>query len=136
MLTNAYLLAKIGADTAENEQHFAEILPKTGNSSAPSSSMMPRSSSESGSSRRKRQAAARRWSCVCVPDFLANLWRTCGEFLSEFADFCRKFHRSSKLTKKTNFVRVPSQQLTTDTGQHENMLPLLYELTTASFRSP
>ena len=26
MLTNAYLLAKIGADTAANEQHFAEIL--------------------------------------------------------------------------------------------------------------
>ena len=24
MLQNAYLLAKIGADTAENEQHFAE----------------------------------------------------------------------------------------------------------------
>ena len=31
MLQNAYFLAKIGADTAENEQHFAEILPKTGN---------------------------------------------------------------------------------------------------------
>ena len=27
MLQNANLLAKIGADTAENEQHFAEILP-------------------------------------------------------------------------------------------------------------
>ena len=27
MLKNAYLLAKIGADTAENERHFAEILP-------------------------------------------------------------------------------------------------------------
>ena len=27
MLKNAYLLAKIGADTAENEQHFAEFLP-------------------------------------------------------------------------------------------------------------
>ena len=27
MLQNAYLLAKIGADTAESEQHFAEILP-------------------------------------------------------------------------------------------------------------
>ena len=27
MLQNAYLLAKIGADTAENEQHFAKILP-------------------------------------------------------------------------------------------------------------
>ena len=31
MLQNAYLLAKIGADTAENEQHFAKNLPKTGN---------------------------------------------------------------------------------------------------------
>ena len=31
MLQNAYFLAKIGADTAENEQHFAEIVPKTGN---------------------------------------------------------------------------------------------------------
>ena len=27
ILQNAYLVAKIGADTAENEQHFAEILP-------------------------------------------------------------------------------------------------------------
>ena len=27
MLQNAYFLAKIGADTAENEQHFAAILP-------------------------------------------------------------------------------------------------------------
>ena len=27
MLQNAYFRAKIGADTAENEQHFAEILP-------------------------------------------------------------------------------------------------------------
>ena len=29
MLQNAYLLAKIGADTAENEQHFAKQLRKT-----------------------------------------------------------------------------------------------------------
>ena len=27
MLQNEYLLAKVGADTAENEQHVAEILP-------------------------------------------------------------------------------------------------------------
>ena len=27
MQQNAHFLAKIGADTAENEQHFAEILP-------------------------------------------------------------------------------------------------------------
>ena len=31
MLQNAYLLAKIGADTAENERNFAEILPEIGN---------------------------------------------------------------------------------------------------------
>ena len=31
MLQNAYLLAKIGADTAENERNFAEILPTTDN---------------------------------------------------------------------------------------------------------
>ena len=31
MLQNAYFLAKFGADTAENEQHFAKNLPKTGN---------------------------------------------------------------------------------------------------------
>ena len=35
MLQNAYLLAKIGADTAENEQLFAEILPKIGNFADP-----------------------------------------------------------------------------------------------------
>ena len=28
MLSNAYLLAKFRADTAENERNFAEILPK------------------------------------------------------------------------------------------------------------
>ena len=27
MVQNAYFLAKIGADTAEHEQHFADILP-------------------------------------------------------------------------------------------------------------
>ena len=39
MLKNAYLLAKIGADTAENEQHFAEMLPKIGN--YPTDSVLP-----------------------------------------------------------------------------------------------
>ena len=31
MLQSAYLLAKIGADTTENERNYAEILPKIGN---------------------------------------------------------------------------------------------------------
>ena len=30
MLQNAYLLAKVGADTAENKKDFAEILPRNG----------------------------------------------------------------------------------------------------------
>ena len=34
MPQNAYLLAKIGADTAENERKFADILPKTDNAAA------------------------------------------------------------------------------------------------------
>ena len=42
MLQNAYLFAKIGADTTENEQHFAEILTKIGNYlTGPSSSTLP-----------------------------------------------------------------------------------------------
>ena len=35
MLQNAYFIAKIGADTAENEQHFAEFMPKTGDPPPP-----------------------------------------------------------------------------------------------------
>ena len=31
MMENAYLLAEVGADTAENERNFAEISPKIGN---------------------------------------------------------------------------------------------------------
>ena len=42
MLQNAYFLAKIGADTAENEQHFAEILPTDAQASTPSSLRAPR----------------------------------------------------------------------------------------------
>ena len=34
MLQNAYFLAKIGADTAENEHHIAEILQYTAEQSA------------------------------------------------------------------------------------------------------
>ena len=40
MLQNAYFLAKIGADTAENEQHFAEKLPKIGNYPTGSAALM------------------------------------------------------------------------------------------------
>ena len=65
MLQNAYFLAKIGADTAENEQHFAEILPigrrvadgglrRRGRSASPP----PRGSAASATSRSSRASCA------------------------------------------------------------------------------
>ena len=42
MLQNAYFLAKIGADTAENEQHFAEILPTDAPAAAPAAAVRRR----------------------------------------------------------------------------------------------
>ena len=56
MLENAYLLAKIGADTAENEQHFAEILPKTGNyPTGPLAGPRPLSSPAAGPAAHRRE---------------------------------------------------------------------------------
>ena len=42
MLQNAYLLAKIGADTAENNRNLAESLPKIGNYPSRSTTRAPR----------------------------------------------------------------------------------------------
>ena len=58
MLHNAYFLAKIGADTAENEQHFAEILPKIGN--YPTGPPWPASSALAPPARERREGAAHR----------------------------------------------------------------------------
>ena len=55
MLSNAYLLAKIGADTAENEQRFAEILP-----TAPPGRRPPASRRRSAGTPRSRAPAASR----------------------------------------------------------------------------
>ena len=59
MLQNAYFLAKIGADTAENEQHFAEILPKTGNypTGPPRRAPEPRARRSRRRARRRRRRA-------------------------------------------------------------------------------
>ena len=58
MLQNAYLVAKIGADTAEDEQDFAEILPKTGNYPARSRSASSGSPSTARSGPSPSAAAA------------------------------------------------------------------------------
>ena len=55
MLQNEYFLAKIGADTAENEQHFAEILPRTGNHPTGPRNEEPR---------RELPGPPRRWRCA------------------------------------------------------------------------
>ena len=63
MLQNAYLLAKIGADTAENERDFAEILPKTGNLPfAASLSSFPQYTES-------RARLAARLACAFVPSY-------------------------------------------------------------------
>ena len=55
MLQNAYFLAKIGADTAENEQHFAEILQTDAEDEA-STVLRGRDGLHAGDHRRARRA--------------------------------------------------------------------------------
>ena len=57
MLQNAYFLEKISADTAENEQHFAEILPRTGRDSLSAAPRGPRRGSRAAG--RSSRAASR-----------------------------------------------------------------------------
>ena len=59
MLQNAYFLAKVGADTAENEREFAENLPKIGNYTLQG----PRRPAVA----HHRAANALELSCVCLP---------------------------------------------------------------------
>ena len=76
MLQNAYLLAKIGADTAENEQHFAEILPKTGvreHRNAPAGASSGGSSAPAAA--RSCTAARRLGSCQFLAKFRQNFAR-------------------------------------------------------------
>ena len=74
MLQNAYFLAKIGADTAENEQHFAEILPKTGN--YPTGQHQSTSTGSGQAARQAAQPAGQPWgSCQLLANFRQNVAR-------------------------------------------------------------
>ena len=85
MLQNAYFLAKIGADTAENEQHFAEILTKTGRVRRAPSLADPYEGARRGQAEREAQAreqhqgdnARTRGSAKLAKlyKFFANVWR-------------------------------------------------------------
>ena len=62
MLNNAYLLAKIGADTAANEQHFAETLPIGRRGPSGHDPVVDRVGS-GGRPRRRRRACRRARTC-------------------------------------------------------------------------
>ena len=78
MLQNAYFVAKIGADTAENEQHSAEILPTDAlrRSSRPTRRRLLRLRSAAPSRARTRRAgaAARGSPRSYVFLFFSNFW--------------------------------------------------------------
>ena len=52
MLNNGYFVVKIRADTAENETHFADILPKIGNYPTGPSPIAPKATLAPGETRR------------------------------------------------------------------------------------
>ena len=81
MLQNAYFLAKIGADTAENEQHFAEMLPKICNRGATSSR-------KSGGTRLSRSPRVSDLQQIPVRTFAAGCWQdSVGPLSSQSAVF-------------------------------------------------
>ena len=73
MLQNAYFLAKIGADTAENEQHFADILPTDARAGRGRGEGERGSAGTGGHARLPRPTSARRW--LAAPATAARLPR-------------------------------------------------------------
>ena len=100
MLQNAYFLAKIGADTAENEQHVAEILPKTGN-------YLHRRARPPGQARRGGAAETDSLTRTAGPtvEVVASFWHNFGKMLLVFGcigtDFCKKRCVLQNLSKST-----------------------------------
>ena len=101
MLQNAYFLAKIGADTAENEQHFAENLPKFGNYPTVPSIVAPTGGCSSSPGwlplNPPRNAGA-------LAGMLRNLQRHPAK-LANFANFCNFLAGSFSAVSKRDFAR-------------------------------
>ena len=116
MLKNAYFLAKIGADTTENEQHFAEILPigrrvaagaadrrggaRRAGDPRPARGASAPVPSSCGWRRRSTRATARRTRRV-----VASFWQNFGKMLLVFGcigtDFCKKICVLQHFSKST-----------------------------------
>ena len=105
MLQNAYFLAKIGADTAENEQHFAEILPKTGNyPTGPLGAAAPGWRGSAAAPERRRKATMT--AAAIQPDAPAlEAISIIGEFCKEKYNFFQILAGSFSAVSKPNFAR-------------------------------
>ena len=100
MLSNAYLLAKFRFDTAENEQNFAEILPKTDNYS-------PARWTESSTPSASRRRCAPRWR---RPSKIEKI----GKKIANFAKFWRarsRLYRSQILQQQQNSLESSRRDL-------------------------
>ena len=107
MLQNAYFLAKIGADTAENEQHFAEILPIDGwcYSGCRCRAAHRRASSRAG----RRGSPEWQWlrSSASASSSRRHSWRwsPVERGLAKLANFCKFLAGSFSAVSKRNFAR-------------------------------
>ena len=104
MLQNAYFLAKIGADTAENEQHFAEICQKLATTLRVRGD---RAHAGSGSRDRANGAPARvcwTWAALIAP---VDPWGGGGSISAYQPTVSPKFQeiRFKKNSKNVNFVQ-------------------------------
>ena len=100
MLSNAYFLAKIGADTAENEQHFAEMLPigRRVADRCPGRAVTPRTRARELHSL-SRLPAGRLGRCPRQP------FRPMGKLAFVFCKICKFLAGSFSAVSKRNFAR-------------------------------
>ena len=80
MLQNAYSVAKVGADTAENEQHFAEILGLGGVRAA-------RESRRAAAERKFGRDHTRRGASPCFPRSILAFFRFLTRSSPKLADY-------------------------------------------------
>ena len=111
MLQNAYFLAKIGADTAENEQHFAGILPKTGNypTTLRSAGGPGRTANPTRSGRRRAVALSGPGSPPPMLGLVSKISKNSKienwQFRNFYAKFCKFLAGSFSAVSKRNFAR-------------------------------
>ena len=103
MLQNAYFLAKIGADTAKNEQHFAEILP-IGRRVADRVRAGGTELSRLASEWHAQESAQRSGSALPNPERVRVRGLESAK-LANFAKFCKFLAGSFSAVSKRNFAR-------------------------------